>query len=242
MSEAKKETQESRTPYKIDIEPISFESNYEGRFMSSMDFCKLTNQIFRAAFVDYVGCTFEVQNGYPSISLYFSHARDLDGTRACDRVAGKQSGNSIIDKTRGRDLQLKEGDRYHITDDGIDIIKPLLQPRYFNQGKPNWKQIVTDITDRSGASMFNPNNVQQLTKVIGIDPRQICAIIYGSKDEEGSYVDYGIEIKADLTIRNNMMPTGNPNYAIVVTKAYNRTIADVYEKLGIATVGSNIVR
>lgn len=243
MSEVKTEKKADRIPYEVKVEPMEFEPDYSGKFVSSLDFCKLTNEYFRAAFVDFEGCTFEMANGMPTVSLYFNHNKDVEGVHACERVADKIVGNSIIDRTRGRDLQMKEGDRYHITDDGIDVIKPLLSGRFFNQGKPNWKQIVTDVTDRAAANYYQPQNVRQLTKIIGIDPRSICSLIYGNKDEEGNYIDYGIEVKGDLTIKSGLMPgIQNPNYALAITKAYNGNITKTYEKFGINTAGSNIVR
>lgn len=243
MSEVNTKT-EDRKPYKVEVDPIEFEASYSGLFMSSLDFCKLTNEYFRAAFGDYVGSTFDMTQSGPMISLYFSHLKDVNGIRACDRITSKTTGSTILDRTRGRDLQMKEGDRFHITDDGIDIIKPLLASRYFNQGKPNWKNIVVDIVDNNAQSYYQPQNVTHLTKIIGIDPRNICALIYGTKDSEGNYIDYGIDVKADLSIRSGLIPgQQQSNYALAITKAYSGTIAKTYEKLGIGFAGgSNIVR
>lgn len=245
MSEAVTENKENkRTPYEVNIEPIGFEPDCAMKFLTSLDLCKLANEYFRAAFVDFEGSNFDMSSGFPSISLYFNHNHDHDGegTRACDRVAAQQSGSTILDRTRGRDLQLKEGDRYHITDDGMDIIIKLLNPRAYNNGKPNWKSIVTDVTDRTPTNIFQPQQARQLTKVVGIDPRNILSLIYGNKDEEG-FIDYGIEVKSDLTIRAGLIP-GNqtPNYALAITRAYNSNIQKTYEKFGINVAGSTIVR
>ena len=144
MSEEKKELKDAETkrePYKIEIESLDFKEDFSGKFLTSNELCKLTNEIFRAAFADYVGSQFELVNGMPMISLYFDHAKTKNGTYACERVGAKQSGNNVIDRTRSRDQQLREGDRYHLTEDGIDVIKVLLSPRFYNQGKPNWKNI-----------------------------------------------------------------------------------------------------
>ena len=90
---------------------------------------------------------------------------------ATQRYAGNQVGSTIIDKTRGRDNLMTNGDRYYITEDGADIIKPLLFPRYYNRNKPNWNQIMTEISDNNGG--FSPYNAIQLTKISGIDPKRV---------------------------------------------------------------------
>ena len=237
------EKKEERKQYSVEVDPMPFEPDFSGKFISSTDLCRLVNEYFRAAFCDFEGSTFAMEQGFPTISLYFNHNKDVEGVRACERAAGKSVGNSIIDKTRGRDLQFREGDRFQITDDGIDIIKPLLVPRLFNQGKPNWKQIVADITDRTSTNMFQPMQARQLTKISGIDPRQICSILWGNKDDNGEYIDYGVEVKADLNIRAGIMPGQQaPNYVLAITRAYNGNIQKTYEKFGINVAGSTIVR
>ncbi len=242
MSEAVTK-KEDRKPYVVKVDPINFEASYSGLFMSSLDFCKLINEYFKAAFGDFVGSTFDMGQGGPTVSLYFSHLKDVDGVRACDRISAKTTGSSLIDRTRGRDLQLKEGDRYHITEDGQDIIKPLLAPRFYNQGKPNWKNIVVDIVDNNPQSFYQPNAATHLTKIVGIDPRNLCSLIYGNKDEDGSYIDYGVEVKASPAVAGFMPGQQQVNYILAITKAYSGTISKTYEKLGLGFAnGSNIVR
>ena len=241
MSEEKKELKDAETkrePYKIEIESLDFKEDFSGKFLTSNELCKLTNEIFRAAFADYVGSQFELVNGMPMISLYFDHAKTKNGTYACERVGAKQSGNNVIDRTRSRDQQLREGDRYHLTEDGIDVIKVLLSPRFYNQGKPNWKNIVSDVADRTATSMYQPQQIQQLTKVVGIDPKAICKLIYGEKEDD-SFLDYDVVVKANLS---QGLVNSYPNYLLSITKAYTAHIQKTYENLGIGMIGSNIVR
>lgn len=240
MSEEKKT--ETRTPYEVTVEPMDFTADFSGKFMSSIEFCRLANEFFKAAFADFEGSVFEMSQGMPSLTLYFNHA-EKDGVKAVERIASAKFGSTILDRTRARDAQMKDGDRYHITEDGIDIIKPLLQGRYknTNQGKVNWKNIVSDVVDRTAANMYN-NNVVQMTKISGIDPRQICQLIYGSKDENGKYIDYGVEVKADLNMRSGFQAQASSNYVLAITKAYTGNIQSTYEKFGLAGAGSNIVR
>lgn len=245
MSETKTnaatETKDARTPYSIDMKPIPFEEDFSGKIITSVQLCKLTNQLYRAGFADYAGCTFEVLNGVPVMSFYFNHTRPTeDGVYACERGDGKTAGNTILDRTRNRDRQMREGDRYKITEDGKDVISKLLHPRFYNNGKPQWGNIVSDITDRSAANFYNPNAAVQLTKITGIDPRRICAKLWGSEEDS----DYGLEVKSNLAFNNPTMPGAqqNPNYVISITKAFSENIKKTYESLGMGTMGSNIIR
>lgn len=247
MSETMTKEKE-REKYEVSVEPVSFEQDYSGKFISSIDFCKLANEYFRAAFVDYIGCTFEANQGMPVISLYFSHAKFDNGVCAVSRLEGNQTGSSLLDKTRSRDKLYKEGDRFQITEDGIDVISSLLLPKLYNGGKINWKNIVTDVVDRTTQNFYAPQQAQQVTKISGIDPRNICALLWGKSEtdpdtNEKSYVDYGVSIMADLTIKSGLMPGNqNANYALSITKAYNGHLQNTYEKFGIMSANSNIIR
>lgn len=243
MSDVKNpETKETRKPYEIDLKtPLNFDEDFRGKIITSVQLCKLTNKLFKAGFADYAGCTFDVIQGMPVMSFYFNHARTTeDGVYACERGDGKSAGNTIIDRTRDRDRQMREGDRYKITEDGKDVIAKLLHPRFFNNGKPQWTNIVSDIVDRSAANYWNPNAAVQMTKITGIDPRRICAKLWGSEHE----CDYGVEVKSNLAFNQPGMPGGqqNPNYVLSITKAYTENIKKTYESLGMGTMGSNIIR
>lgn len=244
MSEVQN-NESKRETYEVKVEPMAFEEDFSGKYISSSDLCKLTNKYFHVCFADYVGSKFIMVNGgAPTISLYFNHVEHVDGNvYAVERATDKIVGNTIIDRTRSRDHQLKEGDRYHITEDGKDIIKKLLIPRSFNQGNPNWKNIVTDIQDRNVGSIYAPQQPQQVTQIAGIDPSRICALLWGSKEGE-SYIDYGVNVMANLTFNPNGMIPGyqNANYALMITKAYNGQLQKTYEKFGISAGGSDIIR
>lgn len=241
MSEKQnKQPEEKRTPYVLEVEPMKFEADAEVKILTSNELCRLTNEYFKAAFGDYEGCFFEMAQGAPTITLVFNHGKHEENkVYAVDMADTKKVGNSVIEKSRLYDRLVKEGDRYHITDDGKDIIENLLAPRYFNNGKPNWGTIVTDYVDRP-SSYYGPYGGVQLTRIVGIDPKAICAIIYGKKEDD-SWLDYAVEVKADLSARNGF-GIASPNYVLNITKAYNEHITKTYEKLGFCMAGSNIIR
>lgn len=239
MSETKNNnTKEERKPYVVEVDPIPFEEDYKGKYMTSVRLCKLCNDIYKSAFDDYVGCTFEVTSGIPLMSMYFTHARQNDkGVYCCERSDGKTTGVPLLDRTRIRDFRMREGDRYKITEDGKDVITKLLHPRFYNGGKPNWGTIVTEILDKSMANAYNPSAAQQLTKISGIDPKQIIAAV--TKDAHGS--DIQIEVKGTLN-PTPMFNQQNPTYILNVMLADAKNLQKTYEELGIGSLGSNIIR
>ena len=236
-----------RTPYHVDIEPSKFLPDAESKFVTSLELCQDTRDIFKAAFADFYGCKFEILQGtgVPMITLLFSHVEAPEGqTVATAPSSAKTTGSSVIDKTRSRDHLMKEGDRYVLTEDGLDIIKPLLLPHFVNRntGKVDLKRIVSPIADINQSSMFAPANAVQLTQVIGIDPRKIAAMIWGEHDVDGGDVDYGITILKDLSANGTAFPGMAPQiFALKIDRAHSEALKETYKKIGIST-GSNIVR
>lgn len=223
-----------------DFEPIA-----KTKFISSDKLCKLAAELFRGVFADFEGCVFEVapNNGQFMLSLIFNHGEyDKDAVVACERVGGKSSGSSIIDRTRARDVQLAEGDRYTLTEDGKDAIKSLLIPRMYNQGNPNWKQIVSEWVDRTPVNIYQAQVQPHYTKVSFIDLDRLVSLIYGA-EENGDTLDYRVTI-AGATM--NPAAFGGMQierrYMLSITCASAKEVNKVYAECGFGTMGTSIVR
>lgn len=230
-----------REAYEIELDPINFEPDSDSKFMLSQDFERLVNSIFKSVFADWYGATFEVINGMPVFNFHFRHIDPVEGEHmATERTSSKTLGNSILDKTRSRDYRLKEGDRYYITEDGMDVIKKLLIPRAYAQGKPNWKNLVSEVQDRIG-NMYQPQIIP-LTKVTMIDPARIASMIWGYKDDN-SEVEYGINVLRDTNANMGMGVPGsiNPNYLLIITRAHVGALSKTSQSLGIGSIGSRIL-
>ena len=215
-------------------------------YLSSNDFCKLTSELFHGVFADFEGCIFEASNGEPTVSLLFNHGQyDEGAVCACERAGGKVSGSSIIDRTRNRDRQMSEGDRYYLTDDGKDVVTTLLTSRAYNNGNPNWKMIVSEWQDRNMNTIYNYGQAPQYTKVSGISLQRLCNLLFGNKDKEtDEYVEYDVRIATALSpfgYPQNGMPM-NVNYMLALTVVGSAEVQKICEKLGYGTVGAHIVR
>lgn len=244
MKNSNSNKNDERVPFEVSLqEPLKLDVIAETAYIFSSDFCKSISELYRNVFADFEGCIFETANGIPTVSLIFNHGQyDEGATVACSRLGDKTVGSSIIDRTRSRDRQLTEGDRYYLTDDGKDAIKQILIPRIYNNGNPNWKTIVSDWTDRNVNTMYTFQQPVQYTKIAFCDLNRLCSILYGDKDSDGNKVEY------DVTIKSPWGPAGNTNsgivsnYILAVTKVNAKEVRSMYEKLGYGTYGSNIVR
>lgn len=248
MSNDKKEAK--RDKFVIEVEEHEpFEATAATKYITSNELCKVVSELFKGVFADYEGCRFETSTGgEPTITLYFNHGRyDENATVAC-HIAGRNDGDgsTVIRNIRRRDIQMREGDRYHLTDDGKDAIMDLLTPRAYNNGKPNWGNIVQDIMDRTPTSYYMPaNQIPQYTRVNFIDIRRLCGLIYG-KNIDNDQMDYQVSIATPLNQMNfgmNGMQMGATNYVLTITRASLKEVTKMYEKLGYGNVmGSNIIR
>jgi len=237
--------QEERQELTVDIMPEKFIGDGSFKYITSVELCQYANEYFEKIFEDFEGSTFDyASGGIPYISLYFNHIVDRQEGKlyACDRPTGKGLGNSVIERSRRRDNQLQNGDRYYLTDDGKDIIIPMLLPRLFNGGKPDLKRIVTDVYETpSGFGYFGNQGATQNTKVVGIDIKKIAAIKWGSKDPEtGDIYDYGFEIKGESG--RNVFPGSKSVHILTIMQANNTELETTYSKLGIMVGNSNIIR
>lgn len=234
-----------REKFSINVKKhAEFPDSAKTGFLTSTEFCKLTSELFKATFADYEGCIFETtENNCPTtLSLVFNHGQyDEDAIVACERPGGKSVGSSIIDRTRTRDQQLREGDRYYLTEDGKDVVTSLLIPRFYNNGKPDWKKIVGDFVERNPYNQYNQfgQRPPQQTRVAYIDLNRVCSLLFGSK-LDGEPVEYSVAVTQMPYYQ--MMPGMTNNYLLSITRVSVKEMTKMYEKLGFGSVGSQIIR
>lgn len=234
MSEKKEEKQ--REKYTVEVEPMEFTADAQCMTLTSSDLCKLVNTLFKAAFADFDGSKFEMNGNIPTITLAFRHIKHDDeaGYYACEMASGKKSGSTVIDRSRTYDRLIKEGDRYYLTDDGKDVLKELLIPRFASRPNLNWGEVVADFVDSSG-SYFNYNK-ETKTKVMYVDPNALCAKIFGDKG-----YSYSVQVRGDLFANRPQGWMGN-NYVLNILRVDNAEIQNTYAKLGIGVMSSDFIK
>lgn len=239
---------EERKRFKIELEEHApFNGIAETSYITSNEILKLVSEVFRGVFADFEGCMFEPTNdGEPTIALLFNHGKyNVDGEKisvACEKAGGKESGYTVIDRSRYRDRQMLEGDRYYLTEDGKDAFAPLLVTKRYNNGNPNWKYIVSEFTERTPYNMYNQSQPVQYTKVSGISLDRMCGLLFGTKMED-DYYEYKAQIVGTLTPPANIyMAPVTCNYMLTVTRVSSKQVSEAYRKAGFGNVNAYIVR
>ena len=123
-------TETTNQEYRIEV--ASHETfNYltKTSYIDSVSLCKKVSDLFKAAYADCYGSTFDVVPGQNAfmISLYFDHDNHGDDVVAVSRDATTSNErNSTLKRTRSFARRLAEGDRFHITQDGISGLTPFM--------------------------------------------------------------------------------------------------------------------
>jgi hypothetical protein len=245
--QASAESKQERKPYTIDLEEhLPFNGVASTAIITSKQFCSCLNELFHQVFADYEGSKFIIpQNGgRPTIDLVFNHGNyeNADLPVACENATKPNAGkgqNSILEIARGRDRLMKEGDRFYLTQDGQDIIKPLLDPYHFNRGKINWGNIIFPTTDGNNMMQIYGYRQQQYSEVTGLDLNRLADLLYGVKDKDGKIYQNHVDIKAP---GSNGPVYGAPLYIFWITRVSQDTVQEVYQSLGIGTGTSSIIR
>lgn len=237
---------EERELFQIEVtEHLPFNDVARSKYVTSNDFLAAVAELFKNVFSDFEGCTFDVGNGEATVGLIFNHGEyDEDAVVACMRPGSDDCSSSVIARTRTRDHMLQEGDRYQLTQDAKDAITPLLVQKFYNNGKPNWKQIAGDFVERNGNNIYMPMKMAQTyTKISGIDLNRLCSLLYGNKIEN-DFMEYQVNIVSALNPQAYQMfgASINSNYMLLITRASSNEVKAVYEKLGYGTMNSNIIR
>lgn len=240
---------EERVPFKIELDQhIPFNGVAESKYITSMDFLHLISVLFKNVYADFEGCVLDSNNtGDIMAGLIFNHGRYDEGdVVACERFDAKTSGSTVIDKMRFNDRQMTVGDRYVLTQDGVDGLAPLVLPKYYKNGKPNngpnWGTIVGEWTEAAPQSMYTYQQPVQYTKVSGISLERICSLLYGTGSEDDGYFEYGVKVVGVIPNPFQTQNQRNANYVFLITKASKGELENVYRKLGFGNTGSSIIR
>ena len=240
---AENQTQEARKPFKVEItDHYDFNAIASGMFITSNEFCKMVADMMKSIFADFEGCTFDVQNGggEPTIGLIFNHGDYTNSELpvCCERSGAKPVGSTIIDRGRSRDLYNRNGDRYFLTEDGQDFVKTLISRRFFNNGgNIDFKRVVSEFVDRGPANIaFNQQQVQ-FTKVCWIDIKRLCALLFGTDEENGDNVEYDFRLCAPIQSYGSVC-----NYVLKIDRISAKELTNFCTKIGVSMQSINIIR
>lgn len=230
-----------REKFKIDIEAEEFSPVGEFKLITTKEFGKFINEIFKTAFADFEGVLFEPGNNgiEPTFSLVFNHGKYEDtervGVKLC--VPDAVNDNNPVNRIRRMDQFYKNGVKYVPTDDLKDVVEKLLVPKFYNNGKINWGNIVLDYQEPK-YNMYGPQNPDQYTKVIGISPKRLASLVFGYKDEDSDDIyDYEVRFLGSMNLG-----FGNNQSFLQILRASANEVNSLYKTFGFNVTNSNIIR
>lgn len=192
--------EENREPYTIEVEPQNFELRALGLTdnMKASELCDIVNGIFRPAFEDYEGSKFIVDPQYGNcyIELWFNHRIQEDENTITGFSQNADSGkfkNRTLQRVMTQDRLYREGNSFHITQEGKDAISKFILPRFKNKnGKVNWEVLCRDSAQPT--NNFGTNYREVLSCISGISPVEILKAQYGVQNSKGSNVQYEVRV------------------------------------------------
>lgn len=223
-----------------------FEHITDAKFVSSTEFCAVVSQLF-SLYEDFEGCSFDVMPGTNNhmISLYFNHKMvDADPethTIAITRDTGVSAKNNTLRSTRNFTNRLYNGDKFYLTKDGKEGLRPFFAANnrsiYKANYEINWDKVTLEVAD---SNMGMP---QQYTKVTFLDPAKIAEAIYGKTDEDG--VTWLYDVRVLRSFPSIAMNNGNASnsFMLEVRRVCEPEVIKLCQKFGIGTSsGLNIIR
>lgn len=255
MSETTKVTENTTTPVE-DTFTLNVDANEpfspieESMFIDTNKLCSLVSVLMRPAFPDFYGSSFEVIPGTNNymIALYFDHIDrgDCNETAVTKNSNDSSANNKTLRATRNYANRLREGDRYHITKKGSDIISELLySPKTIRasiyEGNPmnpvpKWSNICGEVSENTYGAV-----PRQLTKVSYLDPVKLIEKIYGTTTADGKKYEYGVELKRSLP---GYTPSGvNTNFMLRVGRVTVEEVINLANQFGFQySQNLNIIR
>lgn len=251
MSETVTQNQatEEKGAYTINVDvPERFAAIASSMYIDSNEFCLKAHELFKAAFADSYGFTFDLIQGsnVPMMSAYFDHFDHAEGipTAVTKDISESGTKNTTLRSTRQYSRRLSEGDRYHITDEGKEAIAPFMMDytaarKIYQTNDIKWDSVLAEVADTA----YNGMAQNQVTKVSYLDPNKIAAKIFGEFDEEGNRLEYGVSIVRSMPTFNGIGSAAN-NYLLSIARVTENEVYKFCERFGIVGYqpGLNIIR
>jgi len=220
---------------------INFPAIAETAYISSNELLSAISRAMKELFVDFEGCKIDSTNTTGEVTLVFgfNHGKynDLGGKfYGVQLPQAQRTENERINAIRNNDHFMTAGDRYYVTEELAEFLKPYLTRPAFNNGKPNWKNLCSET--RFGNGYNQGYHVPQRTEVRGISLRAFCKTLFGIHGEDGSdNYDYDVMIK-DYPRPNPFGQVSN-EYILAVIRCSEDEVKKMYAHYGFVVADNN---
>lgn len=238
--EGNKEKDKEKKEYRLNIAPQQFPTLISKGWITTNDFCRLLNNIFRPSFLDYFGAKIELaQNKQLMITIYFkANSQEADIDRGLYKGI-----EPIITREKLKDTDAKiellnrlasgnSIDNYKLTEQAKDILIPFISPKAFVGSGKNKKPDYSKISFE-GNFKTNINDDGQIYIAVTLDLINVLKQIFGSTDHKGGKWNYQVYVAgpAGMPIQSVTGPVSN-NWNLFIERVSNSDALNVASKLG----------
>lgn len=242
---------ETRKPLRIEItQPEKFEKLAATTMETTQKLAKRINKLFSVAFADFYGSAVYCTAGNGNVAPYQQFMVELhfkpmtmgslapndtrvrafkpieEGTVKSDVVAGLKSiyGN------------FRSTSKFELTSDAAEILSEFVLPGVnidpFKSS--SFDQLKAEYQD---APQFGQSPI--MVKITGIDLSKLIKKIYGSKNEDGKPIDYGVIPYGPVAPTvNNQMVQNNMNWRVVIMQIDKEKTFDIGSEFGLIPAGN----
>lgn len=172
-------------------EHLEFPGTLKTNITTSQSLAELINGVLRNVLSDYEGCFIGVDQNGLNLTLYFTDKGEAtEGQIKVLKNMTKTPVKSapVIEKIHALSMYSRSN-MFTLTDDAKEVISGIMDVP--GNAKINWSNCVTEVT----VPVNNYGQAYNVTvKVSGVSINKILQIVYGTKDEDGKYVQYSTSI------------------------------------------------
>lgn len=205
--------------------------------ITTHELCTKANSIFKTCFSDYEGCIIEPTpdpfNPF-RLRLFFTIKPKEEGKIHCLEKVGFEKGDNAYQRLSNFNI-MQKNKTYNVTDAAKEALEDFIN---VPQGKKiQWNQICVECS--AGNNIYGRNTIYM---AVYIDLLKLIKFMYGTKEADGSRIDYQIvnlkplgEINVAQPNYFNapQMPTGMvANFLVGITKLNSNNLKAIATKIG----------
>ena len=243
---------EPRKPMYIEItEPEKFDSLARTTFETTQRLAKRINKLFSTAFADYHGCIVYNTTGNGNVTpnqmfmveIHFKpltagsinpNDQRVRAFKPIEETAGDR--NNVVSGIKSIYKSYHTLSKFNLTDEGAEILSEFMIPgTNVDPFKPSsYDQFKLEYVDNT---QFGQSPI--MVKITNLDLSRLIKKIYGTKDEDGKRVDYGIIPYGPVAPNmNNPMTQSTANWRVAILQINAEKTFDIASEMGLIPVNA----
>lgn len=254
MSNQNNTNTEKRKPMYLEVtEPEKFERLAATSLETTQRLAKRINKLFSTAFVDYYGAAIYCASGNGNVAPYQQFVVEIhfkpmtvgsvnpndSRIRAFKPKDEATAKSDIVANLKNIYGNIRSSAKFQITDEAAEILSEFMLPgTEVNPFNPtSYDRFKAEYIDQP---QFGQSPV--MIKIMNLDLTKLIRKIYGSKNDDGKKVDYGIIPYGPVAPNmNNTMIQNNANWRVIIMQIESEKTFDLASEFGLipASNGAN---